>query len=782
LFFKPSKLLKRLQLHHRSLSVALLLVLLLLGFRLWPATPLAERHSSSLAFYDRNQKLLRLTLSADDKYRLWVPLAEIHPDMIQAVLLYEDRWFYRHPGINPYALGRAGYETYFKKTRRLGGSTITMQLARIIYGLSSKTLAGKFKQIGLALWLELQYSKNEILEAYLNYAPYGGNIEGVAAASLIYFAKDPEALTLNEALTLAVIPQSPGVRTQDTQRLAEARQILIKKWDDLQGINAEEKTFLQNTPEFKRTKDLPFRAPHFTDLVWRFNASSRNRTIATTLDLDLQTLLEDRIRDYLAQAGTFGIRNTAALLLDYTTMETKGFVGSADFFNDEIEGQVNGVLAKRSPGSTLKPFIYALGIEQGLIHSQSLMKDTPASFGAYAPDNFDGNFSGPLSAQDALIRSRNIPAVYIASKLSNPNLYGFLKNAGIANLRSETYYGLALVLGGAEVSMFELGGLYAALANQGRLKPIKLIKDREKDPGTSILSEQAVYIVLKMLENNPRPDYPQRYSWIKNDLAVYWKSGTSYGFRDAWAIGIFGPYVLAIWVGNFDGSGNPAFIGTKAAAPLFFSIIDAIRAQKPGLHEAMIMPPNVKEIRVCAISGQLPNPHCPHTKPAWFIPGKSPIDSCQIHREVLIDPRTGLRLCSRTDQNAKTEVYEFWPSDIMRIFNAAGIPRRIPPPLAPECDPGMDRFNRKPPQIVSPREGIQYSLRSNDPSKRTIALEAILDADARKIFWFLDDRFLGSVGRGKSLDWQAQPGKFILRAVDDLGGATSRLIEVQMEN
>ncbi|RPI78142.1 MAG: penicillin-binding protein 1C [Desulfobacteraceae bacterium] len=741
-----------------------------------------ERHSSSLAFYDQNQKLLRLTLSSDDKYRLWVSLSEVHPDLIKAVLLYEDRWFYFHPGINPYALGRAGYETYFQKTRRLGGSTIPMQLARIIHGLSSKTLAGKCKQIGLALWLELRYSKNEILEAYLNYAPYGGNIEGVAAASLIYFAKNPRQLTLNEALTLAVIPQSPGIRTQDNKRLAGAREILIKKWEALYAINEEEKTFLQTAPEFKRPKDLPFRAPHFTDLVWRLSSSSRKKTVETTLDPDLQTLLEDRIRGYLSQNNLYGIRNAAGLLLDYTTMEVKGFVGSADFFNDEIEGQVNGVMAKRSPGSALKPFIYALGIEQGLIHSQTLMKDTPASFGAYAPDNFDGHFSGPLSAQDALIRSRNIPAVYIASKLSDPGIYGLLKNAGIANLRSETYYGLSLVLGGAEVSMFELSGLYAALPNKGRLKPIKLLKNPKKDTGTALLSEQAVFIVLKMLENNPRPDYPKRYSWIKNDLAVYWKSGTSYGFRDAWAVGIFGPYVLAVWIGNFDGSGNPAFIGTKAAAPLFFSIIDAIRAQKPGLREPIIMPPNVKEIRVCALSGQLPNPFCPHTKPAWFIPGKSPIDSCQIHREVRIDPRTGLRLCNRTDQNVKTEVYEFWPSDIMRIFNAAGIPRRLPPPFAAECGPDMDRFDHKPPQIVSPREGLDYSLRPNDHGKQTISLEAVLDAGARKIFWFLDDRFLGSAERGKSLDWQAQPGRYILRAVDDLGGATSRLIEVQMEN
>jgi penicillin-binding protein 1C len=756
--------------------------LLPIGFRLWPAVPLAERHSSSLAFYDQKQKLLRLTLSADEKYRLWVPLAEMHPDLIRVVLLYEDRWFYYHPGVNFYALWRAGYETYLKKTRRLGGSTITMQLARILYGISSKSISGKLRQIGLALWLELRYSKKEILEAYLNYAPYGANIEGVGAAGLIYFSKEARHLTLNEALTLAVIPQSPGIRTQDMKKLEEAKQILTAKWIKTHEVGPVEKNFLQSLPEWKRTRDLPFRAPHFVNTLLQSDPAPKQKSITTTLDIDLQNLLEERINDYMVQAGQAGIRNAAALLLDYTTMEVKAFVGSADYFNDSIEGQVNGVLAKRSPGSTLKPFIYALGMEQGLIHSETLMKDTPASFGAYAPDNFDGNFSGPLSAQDALIRSRNIPAVSIASKLSDPGLYEFLKNAGISHLRSESYYGLSLVLGSAEVSMYELCGLYAALANRGRLKPIRFLKGRLENAGTPILSEQAAFMVLKMLENNPRPDYPKRYSWIKNDLAVYWKSGTSYGFRDAWAVGIFGPYVLAVWIGNFDASGNPAFVGTKAAAPLFFSMIDAIRIQNPKIRDHLIMPPNVKEIEVCSISGQLPNPYCPHTKPAWFIPGKSPIETCRIHRQVLIDKRTGMRLCGSGDKEMKAEVYEFWPSDILKVFAAAGIPRRVPPTFSPECNEVADNYFRKPPQILSPREGVIYTIRSSDPSKRTISLEAILDADARKIFWFMDDRFLGSVAQGRSLDWQATPGKFTLRAVDDLGGAASRLIEVRMED
>src|SRR5207249_1599221 len=278
-----------------------------------------------------------------------------------------------------------------------------------------------------------------------------------------------------------------------------------------------------------------------------------------------------------------GVHNAAAMLVDSRTMAVQALVGSANFFNKDIAGQVNGTAAKRSPGSTLKPFIYALALDQGVLHPMTVLKDAPSAFGAYSPENFDGRFVGPLTAKDALIRSRNVPAVYVASHLSKPDLYDFLQMAGVSGLRSREYYGLALVLGGGSLTMEELVALYGALANHGVVRPVRYRADQRMPAGVRVLSAEASYVTLDMLKDNPRPG--DLSAATPGPLSVYWKTGTSYGFHDAWAIGIFGPYILAVWVGNFDGAGNPAFVGVQMAAPLFFQVVDAIEAQEPSLAE-----------------------------------------------------------------------------------------------------------------------------------------------------------------------------------------------------
>ncbi len=291
-------------------------------------------------------------------------------------------------------------------------------------------------------------------------------------------------------------------------------------------------------------------------------------------------------------------------------MEVKAVVGSADFFNNSISGQVNGTTAKRSPGSTLKPFIYALAMDQGLIHPMTVLKDAPVSFGPFSPENFDGNFSGPITARDALIRSRNVPAVTLASRLSRPSLYDFLKDAGVAGLEPENHYGLSLALGGGDLTMEELATLYGTLANGGVWHPLRL---RETDPqseGVRLLSEEASFMTMDILRSNARPEGEMMSA--RSGVPVAWKTGTSWGFRDAWSAGVFGPYVLLVWVGNFNGEGNPAFVGVQAAAPLFFQIVDAIAAEQRDLVRApsdtlLRAPRNVAQVEVCAASGDLPN-------------------------------------------------------------------------------------------------------------------------------------------------------------------------------
>ncbi len=785
-------------LSRRLLIACALLCAILVAVRVYPHKPLSQELPQSIAVYDRADRLLRLSLADDERYRLWLPLSGIAPSLVQGTLLHEDAWFYVHPGANPVSLLRAAWSTYAGGGARIGGSTITMQLARLRWRLDTRTPRGKLVQILRALQLEACYSKRDILEAYLNLAPYGGNIEGVGAASLIYFRKPASALTLPEALTLAVLPQAPTRRgrLQEMENvrdagyagagLSAARARLYARWrekhppPDGQDLAAQD-ALMALPLSLRPPRTLPFAAPHFVDRVLgeRSLHPTEGSRLTTTLDLRLQRLLEERLRMHLERVRRLGLRNASAMLIDTRDMGIRALVGSADYFDAGIAGQVNGAAGKRSPGSTLKPFIYALALDQGVLHPATVLRDVPSAFGPYTPENFDGRFLGPVTASDALIRSRNIPAVAVAAQLNQPSFYQFLRDAGISRLASERHYGLALVLGGGEVTMEELARLYAMLGNDGLLKPLRW---REQDPasgGTALLSAEAAFIVRDMLLRNPRPDIGAA-SGVR-ELPVAWKTGTSWGFRDAWSAGLVGPYVLVVWLGNFDGSSNPALIGVDAAAPLFFSIVDGLRAAHIGLREpARRWPLNLKRVEICRASGDLPNAWCPQRGWTWFIPGKSPIRVSTVHRAVAVDRDTGLAVCGDLDPSrVRMEVYEFWPTDLARVFAQAGIPRRKPP-AGSDCaldDHGLG----SPPRIQSPLRATRYTLRLSRPQQSAITLNASVDADVARVFWFSGDSYIATTRAGESASWTpVQAGVFRISAVDDHGRADTREVEVTM--
>jgi penicillin-binding protein 1C len=759
--------------------VALVLVLALLGLRFWPHAPLQARFSASTGVWSADGELLRVTLSADDQYRLWVPLPEIAPALVEAFLLKEDRWFYWHPGVNPVAIGRAAFRTYSGGDRQ-GGSTLTMQLARLTYRLNTRTPAGKAKQIALALWLEMRYSKRELLETYLNVVPFGGNLQGVGAASLVYFGKTSDRVTLGEALTLAVIPQRPARRagrTASEQNLLAARARLGHLWLARHGDNADDRRQVELPILAERQFPMPWQAPHFVDTVLVSNAP-RDGAIRTTLDARLQRAVELQVQRYLKQRDDIGAGDAAALLVDTRDSSVKAWIGSTNYWKPG-DGQVNGVLAKRSPGSTLKPFVYALALDQGVLHPRTMLRDAPTSFGPFAPENFDGRFFGPVTAEDALIRSRNVPAVWVASQLRQPGLYQFLQTAGIRDLKSESFYGLALPLGGGEVTMEEMARLYVMLANGGVSEPLRATPSTARGDQVRLLSPEAAFITRDMLRRNARPDdvgmRPLRSSW-----PVEWKTGTSWGFRDAWSAGIVGPYVLVVWIGHFNGQGNPAFIGVDAAAPMFFRIADALnlaRADEPVPPRPA--PPGVSRVAVCTGSGDLPNADCPHTVDTWYIPGKSPIRVSQLHRAVAIDTHTGLPVCPPYAASARFEVFEFWPSDMLELFRKAGMPRRTPPPM-PACatDDATD-----PPRIASPLRNVTYALRGATP-RDGISLNASVAADVRRLFWFDGNALIGTHDVGTdALMWKpTTPGMHLVRVIDDHGRSAERDVEVQFAN
>jgi len=777
------------QLPGRILKIVAALTLLFVLVRFFPHEPLSKRIPLSTAVWSSDGELLRVTLASDEQYRLWTPLSQMFPELVDAFLLKEDRWFYWHPGINPVSIVRAGFRTW-RGPGRAGGSTLTMQVARMIYRLNTRTLGGKLYQIAAALWLEARYSKRDLIEAYLNLAPFGSNIEGVGAASRIYFGKSPEHVTLAEALTLAVIPQHPATRAgrahstdtnndSDETGMLAARSQLGALWMKTYASSGGNERQLDLEIVARRQFAMPQQAPHFVDALLSDRSRTPNRPqIETTLDAGLQRLVERQIQRYINQYGDRGIHNVAALLVDSRDMSVKAWVGSADFRNESIDGQVNGVLAKRSPGSTLKPFIYALALDQGVLHPKTMLRDAPTAFGPFTPENFDGRFFGPISAEDALIRSRNIPAVWVATQIRQPNLYQFLQNAGVSRLLPEEHYGLSLVLGGGEITMEELTGLYAMFANQGMLRPLRVEASDIPDAGVQLLSPEASFITLEILRHNPRPDddgsVPLRSRW-----PVAWKTGTSWGFRDAWSAGIVGPYVLTVWIGDFSGQGNPSFVGVDAAAPLFFRIVDALNLDRSQEHIPAPAPPKgVSKVGVCAESGDLPNAYCPHTVDTWYIPGKSPIRVSQLHRAVAIDTRTGRPGCPPYDRgNTRFEIYEFWSSDMLKLFREAGMPRRVPPAL-PDC---VSQQTGEPPVISSPLRNVSYSLHRRK-SEEVIHLEASVAADVHSVFWFDGRSLIGNVPvSGSSMPWRpANDGIHLIRIVDDHGRASEREVQVQL--
>ena len=758
--------------------MALLMAVLLL-LRCWPHESLRERIPLSTVVLDRHGAVLRITLSRDAQLRLWTPLGEMPQSLIDAVLLHEDQYFFRHPGVNPYALARAAATTA-SGGPRLGASTLTMQLARLLQQRNTRSISGKLKQIGDALWLEARYGKREILEAYLNLAPYGGNLQGVGAAARLYFGKAPQALDLAQVLALAVLPQAPGTRTPravEGESLRAARLRLFARWQAAYPQASAQAALVERPLRFARATP-PFEAPHFTTLVLRESATAE---LHTTLDLHLQKLLERRLKSHLAVTSREGVRNASVLLLDTRDMGVRAWLGSADFFDASIEGQVDGLTARRSPGSTLKPLLYALAMDQGLLHPRTVLKDAPSYFGPYAPENNDGSFLGPITAHAALIRSRNVPAVQLAARLQSPTLYRFLKSAGVALPMSERHYGLALTLGGGEVSPVELAQLYALLANRGVFKPLSFAADAPAVKGARLLSEESSFMVLDILRDNPRPD---EVLWrpSRNRITPAWKTGTSWGFRDAWTAGVIGPYVLVMWMGNFDGRANPALVGIHTAAPLFFDLADALRTAEPEMAEPVFRnPARLAKVEVCAASGDLPNVDCPQLATTWFIPGVSPIKLSEVHRRVRVDTRTGRMACADTPASVVSEaVYEFWPSDLMRLFAQAGIPRRPPPP-AGDCRSAGTGAALRPPQMVSPLTGVSYVLKPAELGIKTLPLQADADAATRRLYWFADGAYLGSSAPGVALAYAPpRAGTVQLTVSDERGGSDQRALTVRL--
>jgi len=756
-----ARLLRRIVLLIAGFCTAALLGWAVLGLVTPP--PLLEGIPFGRVVLDAEGGIMRIGRAEDGIYRLRVTLDDVSPSAVEALIRYEDRHFFFHPGVNPFSLMRAAWRTYISGGRRIGGSTITMQVARMRLKLNSSGIGGKLRQIGAALLFERHYDKQDILEAYFNLAPYGGNIEGIEAASRIYFDCPAARLTEAESQALTIVPQNPIRRNPvNGNDFHEARQRFLHI---AQGDRKALEISASLPLKVRAPSRLPFRAPHIsTELL----AEEGPERIQSTIEPALQTMLEACLASYTARGRRFGIHNASAMLVHAPTMKVCALAGSADFFDTAIMGQVDGTKAKRSPGSTLKPFIYALALEQGLIHPMTLLIDSPRSFGGYDPENFDKGFRGPMHAHEALKASRNLPAITLAQQLEEPGLYGFLQKAQVVLPRSPEHYGLALVLGGAEVTMRELAGLYAMLINQGLWYPLRLRQDAPIQAPARLLSPEAAFVTLRMLEDNENVLHQQG-----RRITLRIKTGTSNGFRDAWTAGIIGEYVLVVWVGNFDNSSNPLFIGAQAAQPLFMEMARALAAQRPisDLLPDQRYGLNVAEIPVCTSTGDVDTSRCSETTQTLFLPGISPTRDSGILRPILIHKATGLRACEPVPSETEEVFWEFWPSDLRRIFAQAGITKPLPPEWLPICQGRKESMQAsgRPPRILFPKKNMTY-YRSLSGNTRQIPLSAEADSGVERLHWFAGTTYLGSSEPGQPLLWEPERfGDVKISTVDDKG-------------
>lgn len=756
-----------------------------LGLKVAPPPDPYMVRPAGVRVLDREGRLLRGFLSPDEKRRWRLELDEVSQELLTAVLQHEDRWFYRHGGVNPAAVMRAAWGNLRAGRVTSGASTITMQLARLTEP-RPRTLASKFHQVWRALQYESVYSKDEILTMYLNLAPYGGNVEGVGAAAYIFFNKPAAELSWAESCQLAVLPQSPNrhdpVRQPETAR--RARNDLAGNLAAASLIDQQIFSEILSSPLPAHRWEAPFQAPHFSR--WSKQRHPGRSTLRTTVDAEVQRRAKEIVTARVKQLRPLGIQQGAAVILDSRNGQIVAMVGSAGFSEPKYQGQVNGAVAPRSPGSTLKPFVYGLAFDRGLTTPAEMIEDVPRWFADYSPKNFDGLFRGVVKTGDALRQSLNVPAVALAAELElsgEGGFYNFLKDAGVKSLDQPSgHYGLTLVLGGGEITLLELASLYGTLARQGVWLPTRdlLPEAATEDTGRRLLGAGAAWLTMQELKGVDRPDPARLWQGTSHRFDIPWKTGTSYGHRDAWSVGIAGPWVVAVWLGNFAGEGSPHLIGGEVAAPLLFALVEGLSLEDSGSWNQR--PVTIGERSVCALSGNPLGDYCGAGVTGLYLPGLSPAAVCTIHRAVEVDIQSGESVCSRCRDNrlTKMKTVEWWPPQVVSYLVAGGLIRPTIPAHNPDC-PALGASEA--PVITSPQADSEYFLRRGVPlAHQAIALDASFSTSIRKVWWFADGVLLEAAEPGERVFFTPTAGRHNFTVVDDAGRSGSVVVIVWAED
>ena len=760
------------------LALPLLVLLgLYLADQLWPL-PLPQDDLARVVLAEDGTPLWRFA-DADGVWRYPVRPDEVSPYYLEALLTYEDRWFRQHPGVNPLALGRAAWQNLRGGRVVSGGSTLSMQVARLL-DPHARSYAGKLKQLWRTLQLEWHLSKDEILALYLNRAPFGGTLQGVAAASWAYLGKGPGELTRAEAALLAVLPQAPSRLRPDRhpKRAQAARDKVLQRLADFRVWPAPAVAEAREEPVLLAPRQEPRLAPL---LARRLNTPGSPPLIRTTLDAALQRRLEDLLLGWRARLPEH--TSAAILVAEHPGMAVRAYLGSVDIGDARRFGHVDMVSALRSPGSTLKPFLYGLALDDGLIHSESLLQDVPRRYGDYRPGNFASGFQGPVSASEALTSSLNLPAVQLLEAYGPKRFAGELRGAGVAlRLPPLSEPSLALILGGAGSRLEDLLSGYSAFARGGMAARLRFAPD-EALYERRLLSPGAAWIIRRILAGQARPDRDPRAQLVQRPTLA-WKTGTSYGFRDAWAIGVAPRHLIGVWIGRPDGTPVPGQFGLASAAPLLLQVHDLLANRDSQRGLAIPADPQPSEVGVAAICWPLgqpiarDDPNCRRQRFAWTLDGTQPPTLQAADqplglglREVYWVNDAGLRVAADCPGAQRREL-ALWPAPLEPWLPSREQRRARLPAPDPLCAPPAP-VAVAPLSIVGVREGdrLQRPAGSSEPLR--LQLSALGGSGRR--WWFVNGQPVGeSIAQETFVQRFEQRGDYQLSVLDE-SGQTARL-------
>ena len=748
-----------------------------LADRIWPL-PLPKDDLARVVLAEDGTPLWRFA-DANGVWRYPVQTSEVSPYYLDALLTYEDRWFYQHPGVNPLALARATWQNLSGARVVSGGSTLSMQVARLL-DPHSRTFHGKLRQLWRTAQLEWHLSKEEILNLYLNRAPFGGTLQGVAAASWAYLGKSPSQLTHAEAALLAVLPQAPSRLRPDRhpQRAQEARDKVLRRLAEFQVWPHAAVDEALEEPLLLAPRLEPSLAPL---LARRLNRPDSPPLIRTTLDATLQRRLEDLLLGWRARLPEH--TSAAILVVEEETMAVRAYLGSVDINDAKRFGHVDMISALRSPGSTLKPFLYGMALDEGLIHSESLLQDVPRRYGDYRPGNFSMGFTGAVPASTALSSSLNLPAVQLLEAYGPKRFAAEMRMGGVPlALPALAEPNLALILGGAGSRLEDLVSGYSAFARDGKSATLRLQPDdtlRERP----LLSPGAAWIVRRILSGQARPDRDPRAELVQRPVLA-WKTGTSYGFRDAWAIGVGPRYLIGVWIGRPDGTPVPGQFGLASAAPLMLQVHDVLtnRDSQRGISAPVKpVPANVGVAAICWPLGQpmsRSDPNCRRQRFAWTLDNTTPptlqaLDqplSVGLMESVWVNAK-GLRVDAHCP-GAERKNIALWPAPLEPWLPRAERREARIPAADPDCPPPALAAS-SPLSIVGVREGDQLRLPAASQQALRLKISALGGSGRR--WWFLNGAPLGDSANQDFISASfEQLGRYQLSVLDE-AGQTARL-------